>query len=202
MSQLRACIEKGLTVTSEARQSIAHEVLFVRAVGATVDAKTGPVVERRAAFEVLQRESAAAPDEGRRRMGELMARWAPGLFDGDEEFEKAVESGASLAELPEDNYALERFFRLPKHHERHIHGRAHVGISLVRSGATRTLALDAHRHHPTPFTHVELAPYREARMPAAQRAALERGRVMRRGRSPAQRPQLLADLEARYERLA
>lgn len=189
-------------MTFEARQSIAHEVLFVRAVGAAVDAKTGPVAERRAAFDALQRESVEAPDEVRRRMGELMVRWAPGLFDGDEEFERAVESGASRAELPEDNYALERFFRLPKHHERHIHGRAHVGISLVRSGATRTLALDAHLHHPKPFTHVELAPYREAKMPAAQRAALDRGRIMRRGRSPAQRPDLLAEIEAKYKRSA
>jgi len=131
-----------------------------------------------------------------------MGRWASGLFAGDEGFESAVDAGASRASLPEDNYALERWFRLPKHHERHIHGRAHVGMSLVQSGATRTLALDAHRHHPTPFTPVELAPYRKATMPAAQRAALDRGHIMRRGRSPTQRPQLLAELEARYEGLA
>lgn len=174
----------------------------MRAVGAAVDAKTGPVAERQAAFETLRQESAAHSEEGRRRVGALMGRWASGLFAGDEGFESAVDAGASRASLPEDNYALERWFRLPKHHERHIHGRAHVGMSLVQSGATRTLALDAHRHHPTPFTPVELAPYRKATMPAAQRAALDRGHIMRRGRSPTQRPQLLAELEARYEGLA
>jgi len=174
----------------------------VRAVGAAVDAKTGPAAERRAAFETLREESAAHPDESRRRMGALMGRWAQGLFAGDEAFEKAVDSGALRASLPEDNYALERWFRLPKHHERHIHGRAHVGTSLVQSGATRTLALDAHRHHPTPFTALELIPYRDAKMPVAQRAALDRGRIMQRARSVGQRPGLLAELEARYETLA
>lgn len=176
-------------------------MVFIRAVAATVDAKTEPVAERRAAFDLLRRESAAHPDDGRRCMGELMARWATGLFAGDEAFEQAVASGEPRASLPEDNYGLERWFRLPKHHERHIHGRAHVGTMLVRSGATRTLALDAHRHHPTPFTHVELGPYRKATMPAAQRAALDRGLIMRRGRSPTQRPTLLAELEARFEAL-
>lgn len=189
-------------MTRDDRAALEQDLVFVRAVGAAVDAKTGPVAERRAAFETLREESATHPDEGRRRMGALMGRWAQGLFAGDESFEKAVESGAVRGSLPEDNYALERWFRLPKHHERHIHGRAHVGTALVQSGATRTLALDAHRHHPTPFSPLELAPYRNAKMPVAQRAALYRGRIMQRARSVARRPALLAELEARFEGLA
>ena len=53
----------------------------------------------------------------------------------------------------------------------------------------------------TMATSLELAPYRNAKMPVAQRAALDRGRIMQRARSVAQRPRLLAELEARYERL-
>jgi hypothetical protein len=49
---------------------------------------------------------------------------------------------------------------------------------------------------------LELTPYRNAKMPIVQRAALDRGRVMQRARSVAQRPGLLAELEARYEGLA
>jgi hypothetical protein len=71
-------------------------------------------VERRASFEALRQESLTHAEAGRRRMGALMGRWASGLFVGDEAFEQAVEAGAVRATLPEDNYALERWFRLPK----------------------------------------------------------------------------------------
>jgi 2,3-bisphosphoglycerate-independent phosphoglycerate mutase len=38
---------------------------------------------------------------------------------------------------------LERWFRLPKSHERRIHGRRHAGVRLVQTGATLVPALDA-----------------------------------------------------------
>ena len=34
----------------------------------------------------------------------------------------------------EDNLDLERWFRLPKSHERRIHGRRHAGIWIVQDG--------------------------------------------------------------------
>jgi hypothetical protein len=40
--------------------------------------------------------------------------------------------------LPVDNLALERAFRLPKGHERRIHGHAHAGVRIVPSALTKT----------------------------------------------------------------
>ena len=60
------------------------------------------------------------------------------------------------------------------------------------------LALDAHVHHPGPFTVDDLEPYRYSRMPASQQEALERGKIMRQARSRKKRSMVLADLEKRY----
>jgi len=60
------------------------------------------------------------------------------------------------------------------------------------------LALDAHVHHPGPFTVDDLEPYRHSRVPASQREAVERGKIMRQARSRKKRSVLLADLEKRY----
>ena len=45
--------------------------------------------------------------------------------------------------MPRDNLDLERWFRVPKGHERRIHGRCHAGVRIVQEGATMLLALDA-----------------------------------------------------------
>lgn len=198
LGRLQACIERGLTATAEARADIEAELRLVRDIAATVDAKRETPSERRAEFEALQALCAVSVDDGRRRLGEMMARWAPGLFAGEEEQEQQAKGGVQRCPLPEDNYALERFFRLPKHHARHIHGRRHAGAVIVQRGATQTPALDAHLHHPAPFTAAELLPYKNAPVPSAQHAAVKRARVMRKARSRTQRPRLLAELEARY----
>lgn len=198
LSQLRGCIERGLSATSEARADLEAEVALVRAIAATVDTKTAPLSERKEEFDVLQALCSVSADESRRRLGGMMLRWAPGLFAGEEEQERQAEAGAQLPSLPEDNYALERFFRLPKHHARHIHGRRHAGTRIVQRGATQIPALDAHLRHPSPFSAAELRPYRKAPVPPAQKAAQQRATVMRRARSQKQRPHLLAELEARY----
>ena len=57
---------------------------------------------------------------------------------------------------PHDNLDLERWFRLPKSHERRIHGHHHAGIRIVREGATLIPTLDAHSRHPGVFTEDEL----------------------------------------------
>ena len=74
-------------------------------------------------------------------MGRVMASFKPGLF-----------AGGDRGDWPGDNLDLERWFRLPKGHERRIHGRCHAGVRIVQEGATMMLALDAHRHHSQPFT--------------------------------------------------
>src|SRR5271157_2396057 len=90
--------------------------------------------------------------------------------------------GEGKLEEIKDNLDLERWFRLPKRHERRIHGRRHAGIRIVQDGPTFVLALDAHVAHPGPFTAEELLPYRTAREPPCQRDALNRRKIMRKAR--------------------
>ena len=97
-----------------------------------------------------------------------------------------------------DNLDLERWFRLPKSHERRIHGHRHAGVRIVQEGPTLVLALDAHAAHPGPFTVDDLLPYRTAREPDCQRQAMDRRKIMRKARSKKKRPKLLAELERRY----
>lgn len=122
------------------------------------------------------------------QMAVVMAAFVVGLF-----------AGGDVAGLPQDNLDLERWFRLPKGHERRIHGHKHAGVRIVQEGATLVLVLDAHRSHPEPFQREDLEGYRGARRPPEEVAALQRRKLMRRARSKKQRPQLLADLERRYQ---
>src|SRR5512132_4602005 len=102
------------------------------------------------------------------------------------------------AEEP-DNLELERWFRLPKGHERRIHGHRHAGVRIVQEGPTLVHALDAHLTHPEPFGVKDLLPYRSARPPECQRQAIHRRKIMRKARSQTKRPKLLAELERRYQ---
>ena len=126
-------------------------------------------------------------DPIRRQMAVVMTSFLAGLFVGAGTFEEI-----------RDNLDLERWFRLPKSHERRIHGRRHAGIRIVLEGPTLVHALDAHAAHPGPLTVEDLLPYRAAREPPCQAQALHRRTIMRKARSPKQRPLLLADLERRY----
>lgn len=163
---------------------------MVGEIAATVEVASASTEARRAEFEQLQTRCMASSTPRHQAMGELMLRWRPGLFVG--------ESTTPGVPSPEDNYELERWFKLPKQNARHTHGRAHAGIALVHRGPTRMLVLDAHREHPGPFGARDLLPYRHAAVPESQRLVLARAKIMRRARSPTSRPALLADLEARY----
>ena len=138
-------------------------------------------------YNAIGRELQADEDSICQQMGRVMASFKPGLF-----------AGGGRADLPRDNLDLERWFRLPKGHERRIHGRCHAGVRIVQEGATMLLALDAHRHHPQPFTEEELRPYRDATAPESQKEAIRRRKVMRTARSTTKRGSLLRNLEARY----
>ena len=120
-------------------------------------------------------------------MGRVMTSFLPGLFVcGDH------------PNLPHDNLDLERFFRLPKSHERHIHGHRHAGVRIVQEGPTLIPVLDAHQKHPKPFTTEDLLPYRDASIPDCQQNAIHRQKIMRKARSTKRRRFLLEDLERRY----
>jgi hypothetical protein len=118
---------------------------------------------------------------------QVMMSFLPGLFVGKGKFE-----------LIKDNLDLERWFRLPKSHERRIHGHRHAGIRIVLEGPTLVHALDAHAAHPEPFTVDDLLAYWTTREPLCQQQALNRRTVMRKARSTKKRPLLLANLERRY----
>ena len=156
-------------------------------VAATLEPGIEDVTEREEKFEALIDRFEATEDPIRHGMATVMLSFLAGLFVGGQEYEGI-----------RDNLDLERWFRLPKGHERRIHGRRHVGVRIVVTGPTLVHALDAHAAHPEPFTADDLLPYRAAREPPCQTQALNRRKIMRKARSKKQRPALLADLERRY----
>jgi hypothetical protein len=156
-------------------------------VAATLEPGTADILERREEFEALIDRFEATEDPIRHGMATLMLSFLAGLFVGEEDYEGI-----------RDNLDLERWFRLPKSHERRIHGRRHAGVRLVQTGATLVPALDAHASHPEVFTVDDLLAYRGSSEPSCQTQALGRRKIMRKARSKKQRPALLADLERRY----
>ena len=162
-------------------------VAVVAEVAATLEPGREDITERQEQFEALIDRFEATDDPIRHGMATVMLSFLAGLFVGEEEYEGI-----------RDNLDLERWFRLPKGHERRIHGHRHAGVRIVQDGPTLILALDAHMAHPGPFTAADLLPYRTAREPPCQREALNRRKVMRKARSKKKRPILLADLERRY----
>ncbi|HET7425388.1 MAG TPA: hypothetical protein VFJ92_17620 [Gemmatimonadales bacterium] len=173
------------------QQGVIREYVAVIAeVAATLEPGTVDVTERQERFEALIDRFEATEDPIRHGMATVMLSFLAGLFVGEEDYEGI-----------KDNLDLERWFRLPKGHERRIHGRRHAATRLVQTGATLVPALDAHAAHPEPFTVTELMPYLGAREPPCQTQALHRRRIMRKARSKKLRPALLAELERRYREL-
>jgi hypothetical protein len=187
LERLIDCIDKGKSLVVDTQKQVAAYVETIRKVDAALDPAADGWVQRKRIFGALERELLAEEDSICQQMGRVMASFKPGLF-----------AGGGRADLPRDNLDLERWFRLPKGHERRIHGRCHAGVRIVHEGATMLLALDAHRHHPKPFTEEELRPYRQATAPDSQKEAIRRRKVMRTARSTTKRGRLLRNLEERY----
>jgi hypothetical protein len=187
LTWLADCIDRGLAAVAEARVVIQEQVADVRVVAETLDPQSGRLTQRRAQFASLQEQFAESESPFHAHLSTMMSNWSAGLF-----------VGGKVGNVPWDNLDLERWFRLPKGHERRIHGHKHTGVRLLREGPTLVPALDAHREHDEPFTAEELHPYRAQPAPADQEAAQHRHRVMRRARSRKQRAKLLQELEQRY----
>jgi len=169
------------------QKQVAGYVATIGKVDALLDPGTGRCAKRRRLYGALERALLQDEDTICQQMGRVMASFQPGLF-----------AGGGRGDWPRDNLDLERWFRLPKGHERRIHGRCHAGVRIVQEGVTMMLALDAHRHHPHPFTEVELRPYRDAEVPDSQKEVIHRRKVMRAARSTTKRARLLRELEKRY----
>jgi hypothetical protein len=159
----------------------------VRKIAGILGDRSVPCKQRRRRFRRLEKKLAASGDPVRVQMAVVMAVFMVGLFAGGE-----------LTGLPEDNLDLERWFRLPKGHERRIHGHRHAGVRIVQEGATLALVLDAHREREGPFGAEDLLAYRGAVPPADEQEAVRRRKVMRKARSKKKRGRLLAELELRY----
>jgi hypothetical protein len=185
---LAGLIDKGLDLVKSQQETIRVRVATIQEVAATLDPTQKSKKRRRLDFDAILSRLAARTDPDAIHMAKLMRSFRPGLFVG----------GKTAAAIP-DNLDLERWFRLPKGHERRIHGHRHAGVRIVQEGPTLVHALDAHLAHPGPFEVDDLYPYRLARAPDCQREAIVHRKIMRRARSKTQRPQLMAELELRYQ---
>ena len=184
---MAACIDKGLDLVKPRQETIRRHVETIREVAATLDPAAKRSARRQSDFDAILDRLAGDGDPIHERMAGLMRSFRAGLFAGGDAFDQI-----------HDNLDLERWFRLPKGHERRIHGHRHAGVRIVQEGPTLVHALDAHHAHPEPFGVDDLLPYRSARAAACQRQAIYRRNVMRKARSRTKRPKLLADLERRY----
>jgi hypothetical protein len=173
-----------LKEVESSRHEVQQQLEDVRKVAATLDPQTGSRSRRRQRFVRLQEEFAQSDKASRKQMSKQMTSWLMGLF-------VCVTVGKNV---PLDNLELERFFRLPKGHERRIHGHKHVGMRVVREGATLLPTLDAHQKHPGMFTAEELLHYHKQPVPIDQQQAQYRHQIMRRAASTKLRPQLLQEL--------
>jgi hypothetical protein len=187
LKQLVTCIDKGIAPVQATLDQVAIHVADLRVVYSTLDPATGSRNDRRNDFDEMADIFRASASSIGMAMAGVMDRFAPGLF-----------VKVHPAALPNDNLDLERAFRLPKGHERRIHGHAHAGVRIVIEGPTLLPTLDAHARHPTPFAAEDLIGYQDAPTPPSQRAAELRRTIMRRARSRKERPKLLAELERRY----
>jgi hypothetical protein len=184
---LAGCIDRGLDAVEAEQETIRGYVKDIEAVAATLDPAAGSCADRQEEFDELIDRFQQGADSIRSKMARVMISFLAGLFVGEGKFEAI-----------KDNLDLERWFRLPKSHERRIHGHRHAGVRIVQEGPTLVPALDAHVAHPEPFTETDLLPYRTAREPPSQERAMGRRKIMRKARSAKNRPLLLADLEQRY----
>jgi prefoldin subunit 5 len=175
LEQLAQCIGKGLEEVKAEQKEVKEHVKEIQRVAETLDATSGTVEERKEKYEELQAEYEEKGGEFCDGMVTMMVAWMAGLF-------LPVEL-AEGEQAPEDNLDLERWFRLPKGHERRIHGHKHAGVRIVQEGPTLVLTLDAHQEQDGLFTAEDLLPYRHAKPPKDQLEAMQRRKVMRKARS-------------------
>jgi hypothetical protein len=186
LRRLAGYLERGLSAVVEDLKEVRERVKVVAEVAACLEGLSEQREARQAQYGELLERLRGREGEFAEKAASMMADWEEGLFAG------------SVEGLPVDNLELERWFKLPKRHLRHIHGRAHAGVRLVQEGATLLPTLNAHEQHQGPFTAEELLDYRNVPLPSCQRQAFHRRKIMRKARSAKQRPILLAQLEQTY----
>ena len=141
LERLVGCIDKGRILVLETQKQVEAYVEMIRRVDATLDPASNGWAQRRRLYNAVGRDLLEHEDSICQQMGKVMASFKQGLF-----------AGGSRGDLPRDNLDLERWFRLPKGHERRIHGRCHAGVRIVQEGPTMLLALDC-ASAPSPAIH-------------------------------------------------
>lgn len=174
LGRLQGFINRGVAGQQETFARVRDYTDQVRQVMDLMRADDGPpLAEREPLFTAKIGEFQGSPDDKiYSHMANVMRSFRDGLFAGSE---RTID--------PRDNLDLERWFRLPKSHERRIHGHHHAGIRIVREGSTLIPTLDAHAAHPGVFSQEDLSPFETARTPPSQLASQQRHAVMRKGRS-------------------
>jgi hypothetical protein len=188
LRRLAGGIDRGWQAVAAEHEQIREHVREVKRMQATGVPGQGNAAQRKERFHRLRRRRQRSGDPVRVQMAAVMASFVVGLC-----------AGAEVAEGVQGNLGLERWFRLPKGHERRIHGRKHAGVRLVQEGATLRPVRDAHQGRGEPYRAEELMDDREAKAPPHEEEARRRRQVMRRARSRKRRPDLLAELERRYQ---
>ena len=94
---------------AEEQEQIKEYVKEVKRVEATLDPSKGSVEQRKKRFHRLRRRLKKSGEAVRMKMALVMVGFTSGLFAGPE-----------VDEEIRDNLDLERWFRLPKGHERRI----------------------------------------------------------------------------------
>ena len=144
LGRLAGCIDRGLEHVQAEQETIREYVKDIEKVAATLEPGGESCEDRQKKFKELSDRFERNEEPIRQHMARLMISFLAGLFVGAGKFEEI-----------KDNLDLERWFRLPKSHERRIHGHRHAGVRIIQDGPTLVLALDAHVAHPGPFTPEE-----------------------------------------------
>lgn len=174
LGRLKGFIDRGVADQQEAFIRVRAYTGQVRQVMDLLTDQDGPpLAARESSFvEKIEAFQQFRDDVVYSHFAKVMASFQSGLF-----------AGADMNWHPLDNLDLERWFRSPKSHERHIHGHRHAGTRIVRDGATLALTLDAHARHPGAFTREDIFPFRMASPPPSQFASQQRHGIMRKARS-------------------
>ena len=107
------------------QEKIREYVRDIKEVAATLVPGEETCADRREKFEEWTDRFQQTEDPIRLHMATVMISFFAGLFVGEGKFEEI-----------KDNLDLERWFRLPKSHERRIHGHRHAGVRIVQDGPT------------------------------------------------------------------
>jgi len=100
-------------------------------VAATLEPGEETCADRQEKFEESIDRFQRKKDPLYQQIVQVMMSFLAGLFVGEGKFEQI-----------RDNLDLERWFRLPKSHERRIHGHRHARIRIVLEGPSLVHALD------------------------------------------------------------